>query len=52
MIISLEQSAYTVSEAEGTLEVCVTVTQGMLALGRSVSVQLTSMDGIAGKTLP
>ena len=51
MTISLEQSAYTVREAEGMVEVCAVVTQGMLAPGHSVSVQLSSMDGTAGELL-
>ena len=49
LIISLEQSAYTVSEAEGMVEVCAVVTQGMLAPGHSVSVQLSTVEGTASR---
>ena len=49
LIISLEQSAYSVSEVDGMVEVCAAITQGVLAQGHSVSVQLSSMDGSAGE---
>ena len=47
--ISLEQSAYSVSESQGMVEVCANVTQGMLAPGHSVSVQLSTVEGTAGR---
>ena len=46
--ISLEQSVYSVAEADGVVEVCA-VLQGQLT--RFVSVQLSSMDGTAGESL-
>ena len=52
MTISLEQSAYTVSEADGMVEVCAVITQGVLAQGQFVLVQLSTMDGSAGEFEP
>ena len=46
--ISLEQSVYSVVEADGSVEVCA-VLEG--ELDRFVSIQLSTMDGTASESL-
>ncbi len=46
--ISLEQTSYIVREGEGSVMVCVAITQGQLS--GFVGVQLTTMEGTASKT--
>jgi len=46
-VISLDQSEYTVSETDGSLEVCASVTVGQLT--QSLQILFTTSDGTAGR---
>jgi len=49
--ISLEQSSYVVSEADGLVEVCAVLTDNLIAPGIEAVVTLATQGGSAGQGL-